>query len=251
MLSRATVRRCCKASGQCANEGQVWKLMADNNGRSDDFLQDYDGDDRVMQILSEAARLFASKGYEGASMRDIAVACGISKSLLYHHFANKEEIYSRVAVGATMELYLFVRARIPEGRPPVEKIRAFMLATAEYFRRYRWAWIASTNAFWNDPDRHRKKDRLMRRDRYEHYLRSLIQEAIDAGEFRKVDVAMAGRLILSSLNWMHRWYNPKKPATPEDIAAIYFDILVDGLRGVSVTGGVERASTTRARKSTP
>ena len=165
--------------------------------------------DRVLQILSEAGRLFATKGYDGTSMRDIALACGISKSLLYHHFSNKDEIYARVAVGSTLELYLFVRDRVPDG-PPSQKIRAFMVATAEYFRRYRWAWIASTTAFWNDPDRHRQKERLTRRDRFEHFLRGLIQEAIDAGEIRKLDVPMTGRLILSSLNWMHRWYNPNK-----------------------------------------
>ena len=67
-----------------------------------------DESERVVQILTEAARIFARKGYEGASMRDIAEACDISKSLLYHHFNSKEEIYSRVAVGATQELYLFV-----------------------------------------------------------------------------------------------------------------------------------------------
>lgn len=184
--------------------------------------------DRVLQILGEAARLFATKGYDGTSMRDIAVACGISKSLLYHHFSNKDEIYARVAVGSTLELYLFVRDRVPDG-PPSQKIRAFMVATAEYFRRYRWAWIASTTAFWNDPARYRQKERMTRRDRYENFLRGLIEEAIDAGELRKVDVAMAGRLILSSLNWMHRWYNPNKSLTPEQIADVYFDLVLNGL----------------------
>jgi AcrR family transcriptional regulator len=202
--------------------------MADLSTATDGPLDDGESSERVLQILAEAARIFASKGYDGASMRDIAVACGISKSLLYHHFANKEEIYARVAVGSTLELYLFVRERIPDGKPS-QKIRAFMLATAEYFRRYRWVWIASTTAFWNDPDIRRQKERLTRRDRYEHFLRSLIQEAIDAGEFRNVDVPMAGRLILSSLNWMHRWYNPNRSSTPEQIADIYFDILLNGL----------------------
>ena len=70
--------------------------------------------ERVVQILTEAAQIFARKGYEGASMRDIAEACDISKSLLYHHFRSKEEIYSRVAVGATQELYLFVLERVPK-----------------------------------------------------------------------------------------------------------------------------------------
>lgn len=189
-----------------------------------------EGSERVVQILTEASRVFARKGYEGASMRDIAEACGISKSLLYHHFTSKEEIYSRVAVGATKELYQFVVDHVPTDAAPSEKIRAFMTATAEYFRRHRWAWIASTTAFWNDPERHRQKERLTRRDRYEKYLRELIQEAIDAGEIRDVDVAMTGRMILSTLNWMHRWYNPGMPMKPEQIADVYYDLVFNGLR---------------------
>jgi AcrR family transcriptional regulator len=203
--------------------------MAELSTTKDGIANQAEASDRVLQILSEAGRLFANKGYEGTSMRDIAVACGISKSLLYHHFSNKDEIYARVADGSTLELYLFVRDRIPDG-PPSQKIRAFMVATAEYFRRYRWAWIASTTAFWNDPDRLRQKERLTRRDRFENFLRSLIQEAIDAGEIRNVDVPMTGRLILSSLNWMHRWYNPNKSATPEQIADIFFNMVFNGLR---------------------
>jgi len=203
--------------------------MVELSTTKDGVANQAEASDRVLQILAEAGRLFATKGFDGTSMRDIAMACGISKSLLYHHFSNKDEIYARVAVGSTLELYLFVRDRIPDA-PPSQKIRAFMVATAEYFRRYRWAWIASTTAFWNDPDRHRQKERLTRRDRFENFLRGLIQEAIDAGEIRKLDVPMTGRLILSSLNWMHRWYNPTKSATPEQIADIFFDMVFNGLR---------------------
>lgn len=209
--------------------------MVELSTTKDGIANSAEASDRVLQILSEAGRLFANKGYEGTSMRDIAVACGISKSLLYHHFSNKDEIYARVAVGSTLELYLFVRDRIPDG-PPSQKIRAFMVATAEYFRRYRWAWIASTTAFWNDPDRKRQKERLTRRDRFENFLRGLIQEAIDAGEIRNVDVPMTGRLILSSLNWMHRWYNPNKSASPEQIADIFFDMLFNGLKAGDLSG---------------
>jgi AcrR family transcriptional regulator len=221
--------------------------MAELSTTKDGIANQAEASDRVLQILAAAARLFASKGFEGTSMRDIAVACGISKSLLYHHFSNKDEIYSRVAVGSTLELYLFVRDRVPDGSPS-QKIRAFMLATAEYFRRYRWAWIASTTAFWNDPDRHRQKERLTRRDRFENFLRSLIQEAIDAGEIRDVDVPMTGRLILSSLNWMHRWYNPNKSATPEQIADIFFDMIFNGLKAGDLPEPAAADATKTARR---
>jgi AcrR family transcriptional regulator len=189
-----------------------------------------DTTERVLQILSTSARLFATSGYDGTSMRDIAEACGISKSLLYHHFTDKDEIFARITLGSTRELYQFVHDRLPDGAAPSERIRAFMAATGEYFQRYRWAWIASTGAFWNDPQQRRQKERLMWRDRYEGLIRTLIQEAIDAGEIRRVDVPLAGRLVLSALNWMHRWYKPEKGLAAPEIAEAYFDMIFNGLK---------------------
>jgi AcrR family transcriptional regulator len=189
-----------------------------------------DATERVLQILSTSARLFATAGYDGTSMRDIANACGISKSLLYHHFTDKDEIFARIALGSTRELFHFVEERLPEGAAPSVRIRAFMAATGEYFQRYRWAWVASTTAFWNDPQQRRQKERMMWRDRYEGLIRGLIQEAIEAGEIRPLDVPLAGRLVLSALNWMHRWYKPEKGMAASEIAEAYFDMIFNGLK---------------------
>jgi hypothetical protein len=70
---------------------------------------------------------------------------------------------------------------------------------------------------------------MMWRDRYEGLLRQLLTEAIEAGEIRPTDVPTAGRLILSSLNWMHRWYKPEKGASAVQIAESYFDMIFNGL----------------------
>ena len=186
--------------------------------------------DRMLQILSESARLFATTGYDGTSMRDIAEACGISKSLLYHHFTDKDEIYARIALGSTQRLFEFVQDRLPENGSPTERVRAFMTATGDYFQRYRSNCIASTAAFWSDPELRRHKERMMWRDRYEGLIRTLIQDAIDAGDFRAVDVPLTGRLVLSSLNWMHRWYRPEKGMTPAQIADAYYDLIFNGVK---------------------
>lgn len=186
--------------------------------------------DRMGQILTESARLFATKGYDGTSMRDIAEACSISKSLLYHHFTDKDEIYARIALGSTQRLFEFVQDRLPENGSASDRVRAFMTATGDYFQRYRSNWIASTAAFWSDPELRRHKERMMWRDRYEGLLRRLIQDAIDSGDFRPVDVPLTGRLVLSSLNWMHRWYKPEKGMTPAQIADSYFDLIFNGLK---------------------
>ena len=44
-------------------------------------------------ILDGAGRVFASHGYEGASMADITRAAGVSKGTIYHHFAGKAELF--------------------------------------------------------------------------------------------------------------------------------------------------------------
>ena len=48
------------------------------------------------EIVSRSLTLFMEKGYDGASMSDIAQATGIKKASLYAHFSGKEEIFSAV-----------------------------------------------------------------------------------------------------------------------------------------------------------
>ncbi|TMJ43828.1 MAG: helix-turn-helix transcriptional regulator, partial [Alphaproteobacteria bacterium] len=43
-------------------------------------------------IVSAAAKVFRTKGYHAATVRDIAEEVGILKGSLYHHFASKEEL---------------------------------------------------------------------------------------------------------------------------------------------------------------
>lgn len=45
------------------------------------------------EIVLEAARLFAERGYEGTSMADVAERVGLRKASLFHHFASKDELY--------------------------------------------------------------------------------------------------------------------------------------------------------------
>jgi AcrR family transcriptional regulator len=186
--------------------------------------------ERVLQILTEACRLFAMRGFDGVSVRDIAEGCGISKATLYHYFPDKDAMLRPLVLGTTRAMYERVQASIDENAPPAEKLRRFMLESAAFFEQYRWAWIASSSVFWNDPEVRRRKERLAWRDRYEGLLRSILQEAVARGEIRPLDVALAARLVLSALNWLPRWYSPEGPATAPEIAEGFYDMILHGLR---------------------
>ena len=51
---------------------------------------------RSRQILANASRLFADKGYAGTSIRLIAGTCGISEAAIYRHYDGKAHLYEEV-----------------------------------------------------------------------------------------------------------------------------------------------------------
>ena len=184
---------------------------------------------RVLELLDVGARIFAEKGFDAATMRDVSEASGVSKALLYHHFESKDHFFAQIAARSARRLNDYVFERTPTEGPASVRLRAFMIAMAEFFQEYRWAWMAASTAFWNDPDRHRQQERLARRTQLEQTLRELIRDGVESGEFNDIDPAMTGRLILSGINWMHRWYNPDKELSAAQIVDTYFGILLQGL----------------------
>lgn len=69
---------------------------------------------RYRQLLATAAREFAARGFEQASLNAIIRACGISKSSFYHYFGSKEALFDRVVEEASAALARDLRAPDPE-----------------------------------------------------------------------------------------------------------------------------------------
>ena len=54
------------------------------------------GEDRRLQILRVAMRLFSQRGFRGTTTKEIALASGVSEAMVFRHFATKEELYSAI-----------------------------------------------------------------------------------------------------------------------------------------------------------
>ncbi len=79
---------------------------------------------RAELILAQALELFASRHYGNVSMRDIAQACNINVGLIYHYYANKEELLRLVLEKAIAELQ--AGYGMPEALPPPEELKRFL-----------------------------------------------------------------------------------------------------------------------------
>ena len=159
--------------------------------------------ERRVQIEDAAARLFASRGYEATTMDDIAAAVGVTKPIVYRHFASKKELHlfllrrhrHELAAAALDEL-----AAAPE-RPIQERVRAMVAAWFAYVEREPYARLlfAQDSA---DPDVRALLDEL-------HAL----QRAADVALLRELaphippaELEPLGEALRSSLSGLAQWW---------------------------------------------
>ncbi|MGS1105009.1 TetR/AcrR family transcriptional regulator [Achromobacter anxifer] len=181
------------------------------------------------RILEEAAKLFARSGYDGSSVSDLAAALGVSKAAIYHYYTTKQDIYDAIILVVLSGLTQAVAQDVARAEGATARLRAFMVGHARYFEQHHPEFVTMLIGY-SGMALTEREDAARLRDGYEKRLRELIAQGVAAGEFRALDVAAAGRAVLSMLNWMVRWYKPGQGDSAETIAAGYFDLLVGGMR---------------------
>jgi AcrR family transcriptional regulator len=84
-------------------------------------------DDTRVRLLDAAGQVFAEKGFEAATVRDICERAGANVSAVNYHFRGKEQLY-RAALAHAFQCRLdqMPLPESPEGTPPVEKLRCLL-----------------------------------------------------------------------------------------------------------------------------
>jgi len=93
-------------------------------------------------MVAAARRVFGERGYESASMDDIAAAAGISKPMLYAYFGSKEDLFAACIREAGIDFRASVRAAAGEvrDRAPEERLYRGLLAVFAGIEQERDAW---------------------------------------------------------------------------------------------------------------
>src|SRR5881397_2995145 len=90
-------------------------------------------DRRLSSILAHATNVFYEKGYEGASMRDLSRASGISLAGLYYYFESKEKLLYLIQKHTFSTILQRLRKRLQNVSDPELRIRIFIENHLEYF----------------------------------------------------------------------------------------------------------------------
>jgi AcrR family transcriptional regulator len=182
------------------------------------------------ELLTKAAELFRKRGYHATSMEDIANALGILRGSLYHHISSKQDLLSEIMTRGIEVLLEHIRPvaanreLAPEERL-VGIIRAHVLTVTEQPD------VVAVFLHEHKSLGHDHIPRLlMLRDEYEGLVREVIQEGIQAGVFRPVDVRVATFGLLGMVNWLYQWYRPGGRCGPEEIADQFAEMALQSLK---------------------
>lgn len=182
--------------------------------------------ERRQAIVERAATLFAKKGFDGASLSDLARACRISKSLLYHYFPSKEDILFEVMESHIHALVEAARAAAASSTSAPEMLRRL---THDLMQLYAGA-SARHRVLLNELARlpERQRAQIVREQRELIDIVSGLLTAMRPDLAREMRVP-AAMLYFGMINWTHTWFDPAGPVTPDRIADMAADIATRGL----------------------
>jgi len=185
-------------------------------------------------ILQNAAQLFAVNGFAGASMADLARACGVSKALLYHYYRDKEHLLFDTA-DSYLDTLIGIVAEVRARRlPPTEHFSALV---ARFMQEYQHSQaqhmvLVQDVKFLGESER----SRVVAKERA---VVDAFAEAIAAlrPRFRRKALRVPLAMILfGMINWTFTWLRADGPLAYQDMAKVVTEIF---LRGVS---GLERSA---------
>jgi AcrR family transcriptional regulator len=179
-------------------------------------------------ILQNAAQLFAEKGFVGASMADLARACGVSKALLYHYYRDKAHLLFDTADSYLDTLIAIVAEVRAQDLAPTEHLRALV---ARFMQEYEHSQaqhmvLVQDVKFLGESERRRVVAK-------ERQVVDAFADTIAAlkPKFRKNTLRVPLAMILfGMINWTFTWLRADGPLAYQDMAKVVTEIFLRGVR---------------------
>ena len=181
-----------------------------------------------IDTLTEVAlRVFAERGYDGASMDDVARAAGISKASIYHHVAGKEALLERGLRRALDALFAVLSEPDSSSPSPIASLRHIVRRVAHITFELSPELSVLFRIRGNSQV---EREAIDRRRAFDHIVTARVVEAQRANELRSdLDAAVATRLLFGMSNSVVEWFRSDGRVAQDDIARAIEAIAFEGL----------------------
>jgi AcrR family transcriptional regulator len=207
-------------------------------------------DRRLAEILDYATEVFADKGYEGASMRDLSRLSGISLAGLYYYFKSKEDLLYIIQHHTFTTIIERLRERLAVSDDPEERVRIFVQNHVDYALAQAKAMKVLSHEDDALQNSYGAELAAIKREYYRICV-GLVEDLVVAEELNIFGPQAAGggistrtavMTLFGAMNWLYTWHNPRVDPGAATLAREISDIFLRGIRG---------AATARNRRPSP
>ena len=185
-------------------------------------------DRQLAKIIEHATAVFDEKGYEGASMRDLSRASGMSLAGLYYYFESKEKLLYLIQKHYFATVIERLQVRLAELTGAEARLRAFILNHLEYFLAYPKAMKVLSH---EDDVLKGELGREIATIKREYYHSCTdLTEVLKREEGLGFNTRVAVLGLFGMMNWLYTWYNPRVDGDASALARQIGDIFLQGIR---------------------
>ncbi len=188
--------------------------------------------ERQASLITAAASLFAAKGFNGTTTKEIAKAAGVSEALVFKYFPTKRALYAAIlAEKVTVSELLDA---VEEAAKKRDDHRVFTLIAGYRIRPGVDPTLLRLLLF-SALEGHELSDMFFGKHHkifYEH-VAAYVRTRIDEGAFRNVDPLLAARAFIGMVvhhRLLHEIFGVSMHRTHEETVATYVDLFLNGLR---------------------
>lgn len=182
--------------------------------------------DRRMEVLRTAARIFGEQGYRQATLEDIAGALNMTRPALYHYAESKEQLLQACADIAMESLGVALKDA-GEQATGLEQIRVYFCEHLLFgCGDFGHAFLLMDEREMSEARRSDHADWLRWRNRR---VEAMLRRGMDDGSLAQADPVTLRRLLFASFNAAARWVRSTTEPAIRKAADDLLDVLVRGL----------------------
>jgi AcrR family transcriptional regulator len=181
------------------------------------------GSVRAEDVHDAALTLFATRGYHGTSMEDIAAALGLRAPSLYNHVESKQSLLQQIMLGTVESLVRDQQAVLATTQDVTEQLRRAMEAHVRFHTRFQREVRVSNNeiASIEEPARSRL---LELRRQYARPWIELIERGVAEGRFESQWPRLTAFALIEMGMGVSLWFRADGPLSESQVVYYYGDM---------------------------
>ncbi|MGH3518194.1 MAG: TetR/AcrR family transcriptional regulator [Haloechinothrix sp.] len=193
------------------------------------------------RVRKVAVRLFATKGFHGVGIRELAQAANLSSASLYHYMGTKETLLADIMRECLERLLSAAQLAIADVDDPVERVgRLVSLHVLAHAVQAAETAVVDNEVRSLSPAARRSVVAL--RDDYEALWAEAITDGCRTGIFHSDDQGVSRRALLEMCSGVARWYSPKGPLPLPALATQYTGLALRALGAQPTTPDLARCA---------